>query len=198
MARSIELRGRHVTCALIGMSRKLAAYNYASSLALQQRLSASWWVQTEVSKRSKYYFVPRTIYFEVRCPPDTCKTPPGHFISKQDAPDTFLRSMTPPDTFLRSKQSPHKGGQSTAREDSLLRSKVSTGGEVLRSKVSRGDLLRSKVSGGDVLRGASYFLTGLRRLFPHRSDCCRALMFTCRNSPLWQPCERCNNVLSSF
>jgi len=30
MARSIEQRGHHVTCALIGTSRKLAAYNYAS------------------------------------------------------------------------------------------------------------------------------------------------------------------------
>jgi len=37
-----------------------------------------------------------------------------------------------------------------------------------------------------------------RRLCSHRSDCCRALMLTCRNSPLWQPCECCNNVLSSF
>jgi len=30
-------------------------------------------------------FVPRTIYFEVRCPPDTLlrsKMPPGHFTSK--------------------------------------------------------------------------------------------------------------------
>ena len=34
MARSIAQRGHHVTCALIGMSRKLAAYNYTSSLAL--------------------------------------------------------------------------------------------------------------------------------------------------------------------
>jgi len=34
MARSIEQRGHHITCALIGMSRKLAVYNYMSSLAL--------------------------------------------------------------------------------------------------------------------------------------------------------------------
>jgi len=53
MARSIEQRGHHVTCALIEMSRKLAAYYYASSLALEQRLSMSWWIQTEVSKRSE-------------------------------------------------------------------------------------------------------------------------------------------------
>jgi len=53
MARLIEQRGHHVTCALIGTSRKLAAYNYASSLALQQRFSTSWWIQTEVSKRSE-------------------------------------------------------------------------------------------------------------------------------------------------
>jgi len=26
----------------------------------------------------------------------------------------------------------------------------------------------------------------------------RALMLACRNSPLWQGCERCSNVLSSF
>ena len=39
---------------------------------------------------------------------------------------------------------------------------------------------------------------GSRRFCPHRGDCCRALMLTCRNSPLWQRCERCNNVLSSF
>ena len=42
MARSIEQRGHHVTCALIGTSRKLAAYNYASGLALEQRLSTNW------------------------------------------------------------------------------------------------------------------------------------------------------------
>ena len=38
MALSIEQRGHHVTCALIGTSGKLAAYNYASS---EQRLSTS-------------------------------------------------------------------------------------------------------------------------------------------------------------
>ena len=31
---SIEQRGHHVTCALIGTSRKLAAYIYPSSVAL--------------------------------------------------------------------------------------------------------------------------------------------------------------------
>ena len=31
MARSSEQRGHHVTCALIGTSRNLAAYNYKSS-----------------------------------------------------------------------------------------------------------------------------------------------------------------------
>ena len=39
---------------------------------------------------------------------------------------------------------------------------------------------------------------GIRRFCPHRSDRCRAPMLTCRNSPLWQCCEHCNNVLSSF
>jgi len=34
MARSIEQHGHHVTCALIGTSHKLAAYNYTSSLAI--------------------------------------------------------------------------------------------------------------------------------------------------------------------
>ena len=34
MARSIEQRGHHMTCALIGTSHKLAAYNYPRSLAL--------------------------------------------------------------------------------------------------------------------------------------------------------------------
>jgi len=60
MARSIEQRSHHVTCALIGMSRKLAAYNnyYASSLALELRLSTSWWIQTEVSKRSEENLLP--------------------------------------------------------------------------------------------------------------------------------------------
>jgi len=53
MARSIEQRGHHVTCALIGTSRKLAAYNYTSSLVLWRHLSTSWWMQTEVSKRSE-------------------------------------------------------------------------------------------------------------------------------------------------
>ena len=31
----------------------------------------------------------------------------------------------------------------------------------------------------------------------HHSDRCRTLMLTCPNSPLWQDCERCSNVLSS-
>ena len=35
---------------------------------------------------------------------------------------------------------------------------------------------------------------GPRKFCPHRNDCCRALMLICRNSPLWQRCERCNNV----
>ena len=34
MARSIEQRGHHVTCVLIGTSHKLAAYKYTYSLAL--------------------------------------------------------------------------------------------------------------------------------------------------------------------
>ena len=38
MARSIEQRGYRVTCALIGTSRKLAAYNYTSGLALSTKL----------------------------------------------------------------------------------------------------------------------------------------------------------------
>jgi len=38
MARSIEQRAHHVTCALIGTIRKLAAYNYTSSLALWRTL----------------------------------------------------------------------------------------------------------------------------------------------------------------
>jgi len=37
-----------------------------------------------------------------------------------------------------------------------------------------------------------------QRFCPHRSDCCRALMLMCQNSPLWQCYESCNNVLSSF
>ena len=39
---------------------------------------------------------------------------------------------------------------------------------------------------------------GPRRFCPHCSDRYRTLMLTCQNSPLWQRCERCNNVLSSF
>ena len=38
MARSIEQRGHHMTCALIGTSHKFAACSYTSSLALQTRL----------------------------------------------------------------------------------------------------------------------------------------------------------------
>ena len=38
MARSIEQRGHHMICALIGTSRELAAYNYTSSLALRTTL----------------------------------------------------------------------------------------------------------------------------------------------------------------
>jgi len=61
MARSIEQRGHHVTCALIGTSRKLAAYSYASSLALEQRLSTSWWIERYPKGRS------RTCYQECGC-----------------------------------------------------------------------------------------------------------------------------------
>jgi len=39
---------------------------------------------------------------------------------------------------------------------------------------------------------------GPRTFCPHRSDCCRAPMLMCQNSSLWQRCECCNNVLSSF
>ena len=39
---------------------------------------------------------------------------------------------------------------------------------------------------------------GPRRFCPHRCDRCHALMLTCQNSPLWQHCECCINVLSSF
>ena len=39
---------------------------------------------------------------------------------------------------------------------------------------------------------------GPRRFCPHLSDCCHALMLMCWNSPLWQCCGHCNNVLSSF
>jgi len=53
MAQSIEQHGHHVICTLIGTSRKLAAYNYMSSLVLEQRLSTSWWIETEVSKTSE-------------------------------------------------------------------------------------------------------------------------------------------------
>jgi len=35
---------------------------------------------------------------------------------------------------------------------------------------------------------------GPRRFCPNRSDRCLALMLLCRNLPLWQGCERCNNV----
>jgi len=38
MARSSAQRGRHVTCALIGTSRKLAAYKYTSGPALSTKL----------------------------------------------------------------------------------------------------------------------------------------------------------------
>ena len=34
--------------------------------------------------------------------------------------------------------------------------------------------------------------------FPRHSDCCHARMLMCWNSPLWQCCGHCNNVLSSF
>ena len=39
---------------------------------------------------------------------------------------------------------------------------------------------------------------GPQRFCPHCSDRCHALMLTCQNSALWQCCECCNNVLSSF
>ena len=41
----------------------------------------------------------------------------------------------------------------------------------------------------------------LSRVIPSnstRSDRCRVLMLTCRNSALWQRCKCCNNVLSLF
>jgi len=45
--------------------------------------------------------------------------------------------------------------------------------------------------------GSVVLRKGPRRFCLHRSDRCRALMLTRRNSNLWQRCERCNNVLSS-
>jgi len=45
------------------------------------------------------------------------------------------------------------------------------------------------------LIGSVALRKGPRRFCPHRSDCCRVLMLTCRNSPLWQRCERCNNAV---
>ena len=38
MVRPVEQHGHHVTCALIGMSHKLAAYNYTSSLVISTML----------------------------------------------------------------------------------------------------------------------------------------------------------------
>ena len=46
--------------------------------------------------------------------------------------------------------------------------------------------------------GSVALRTGPQRFCPHCSDRCHALMLTCQNSPLWQCCERCNSVLSSF
>ena len=50
----------------------------------------------------------------------------------------------------------------------------------------------------ETLIGSVALWKGTRRFCQHCSDHCPVLMLTCRNSPLWQRCERCNNVLSSF
>ena len=42
MARSIEQRGHHVTCALIGTSRKLVAYIIRAAERIEQRLGTNW------------------------------------------------------------------------------------------------------------------------------------------------------------
>ena len=56
----------------------------------------------------------------------------------------------------------------------------------------------SSVHNSSALSGSVALRKSPRRFCPHRSDHCHALMLTCRNSPSWQHCERCNNVLSSF
>jgi len=50
MARSIEQRGHHVTCALIGTSQHTII---RAAKHFERRLSMSWCIQTEVSKRSE-------------------------------------------------------------------------------------------------------------------------------------------------
>ena len=65
------------------------------------------------------------------------------------------------------------------------------------------NLLPSALAQGSESRISSVIVSvtrtkGPRRFCPHRSDHCRALMLTCRNSPLWQCCECCNNVWSLF
>ena len=42
MAGSIEQRGHHVACALIGTSRKLAVYIKRAAERFEQRLSTNW------------------------------------------------------------------------------------------------------------------------------------------------------------
>ena len=112
-------------CILVGMHLKHFEYgskysqNYAS--ALFHHFAALLLI------------FPRTLYFEVSCPPDTLlrsKLSPGHLTAKQTVPS--------------------QGGQSTWRGVTLLRSKVSGADSLLRSNLPLGDTS---------LREASYFVT---------------------------------------
>jgi len=44
--------GRHMACALIGISHKLPSYNYTGSLWMRLGLSTSWWMKTESAQVS--------------------------------------------------------------------------------------------------------------------------------------------------
>ena len=44
--------GRHMACALVGMSHKLPSYNNTGSLWMRLGLSTSWWMKTESAQVS--------------------------------------------------------------------------------------------------------------------------------------------------
>ena len=174
---SIEQCGHHVTGALIGTSRKLAAYNYTSSLALWTTLEYELVDANGVCqgiKRSGQNLLPG-----VRLALDVNNI---NNVNNLTAPRKGLQRfwLHPRDRHQAMTQTynncaeTHFGG---GYEPSCL--------PVVRHR-------SSAWSGSVALR------KGPRRFCPHHSDRCRALMLTYRNSHLWQRYERCNNVLSLF
>ena len=179
MARSIEQHGRHVTCALIGTSRKIAAYSYTSCPALWATLEYE--LVDANGGMQKVRVEPAT-----RSAVATCNLNNVNNVNNLTAHRKGLRRF-----WLHPRDRYHAVAQTynNCAETHL-------GGGVMSPFVSPLSAI-ARVHDPTVI-GSVALRKGPWKFCPHCIDRCHALMFTCRNSPLWQCCERCNNVLFSF